>query len=93
MDEKKLEQRLKKLEGEISEIRERERRLHNLVLRLAAINMAVTDIMQKKHWIKPKQFEEQVEKYLGTLDQEISENRTKRYLDKLLRDFGDSEKK
>jgi hypothetical protein len=95
MDEDSLERRLKKLEllfeelaEKVSELGEREKRLHNLLLRLAATGMAVTEIMQKQQMIKPKEFEKQVEGFLRSLDQEISEKKIDRYLENLWKEFG-----
>jgi len=87
----KIEGRLLKLESELKSLSRREKRLHNLVLRLAAINMAVTEAMQKHGQIKPEQFEERVERFLNSLDQEISEKKTGLFLDKIWKQLEDKE--
>ncbi|MBN2287955.1 MAG: hypothetical protein JXQ83_01385 [Candidatus Glassbacteria bacterium] len=94
MDEEKLarrlgriEERLEAIEAGLADLSRREKRLHNLVLRLAAIDMAITEILQKQGQIKPSQFEERVERFIGTLDQEISEKKTGRFLDKIWQEF------
>ena len=83
----KLEQRLKGCEKSIEDLNQKEKRLHNLVLRLSAINMAIAEAMQKHGQIKPKKFKEQVERYIANLDQEISEKKTGHLLEKIWREL------
>jgi hypothetical protein len=83
----KTEQRLRECENRIKDLNRREKRLHNLVLRLSAINMAVTESLQKHGQIKPKKFKEQVERFIANLDQEISEKKTGNLLEKIWREL------
>ena len=83
----KIDEVLKKLESELKDLSRREKRLHNLVLRLAAINMAVTEALQKHRQIKPNEFEKRVGQFLGSLDQEISDKKTGRYLERIWEEF------
>ena len=94
MDQEQFEERLgkiegvlKKMESELKDLSRREKRLHSLVLRLAAINMAVTEALQKHRQIKPDEFEERVGQFLSSLDQEISDKKTGRYLEKIWEEF------
>ena len=94
MNDEELEKRLKEIEKRLRELEKRfvyldrrQRSLHNQVLRLAAIEMAVTEVLQKHGQIKPGKFEEQVERFVGSLDQEISEKKTGRFLDRIWREF------
>lgn len=84
---REIEERLREFESKLEILSRREKRLNNLVLRLAAINMAVTESLQKHSQINPGQFEERVEEFLGSLDQEISEKKTVRYLEKIWQEF------
>ena len=83
----KLEQRLRVIEAKLESISADEKRLHNIVLRLAATSMAISEIMQKRRMIEIRQFEEQVRKNIKTLDQEISQKKTSRYLEDIWKKF------
>ncbi|HUU26245.1 MAG TPA: hypothetical protein VM123_00400 [archaeon] len=94
MDEQNLEKRLEKIErhleglsARLDELADKERKLHNLVLRLAATGMAVSEVLQKRQMIKAKEFEQRVAGFLKTLDQEISEKKTARYLENIWKKF------
>jgi len=84
---REIEERLKEFESKLEILSRREKRLNNLVLRLAAINMAITESLQKHSQINPSQFEKRVEKFLGSLDQEISAKKTVSYLNKIWQEF------
>ncbi|OGG06951.1 MAG: hypothetical protein A3F83_16595 [Candidatus Glassbacteria bacterium RIFCSPLOWO2_12_FULL_58_11] len=94
MDEEEFEKRLGEVERRIrqtdkrlNEISARESRLHNLVLRLAATGMALSEALQRNKLISPAEFEKRVETHLKSLDQEISEKKTSQYLDNLWKEL------
>ncbi len=98
MDDDELEKRLAALERRqreqdrrLRELDERERRLHNLTLRLAATGMAVSEALQRHRLIDPAEFEQRVQGHLQSLDREISQKKTARYLEDLWKERGEPE--
>ena len=94
MDEEEFEKRLGEVERRIrqtdkrlNELSARESRLHNLVLRLSATGMALSEALQRNKLISPAEFEKRVETHLKSLDQEISEKKTSQYLDNLWKEL------
>ena len=82
-----LERRIRYAEQKLSEIREKEARLHNLTLRLAATEMAISEVLQRKGMIVPAEFEKRVETFVKLLDKEISEKKISSYLNKVWKEF------
>ena len=82
-----LERRIRNAEKKLNEISQREGHLHNLTLRLAATEMAISEVLQKHQMIVPAQFEKRVKTFVKSLDKEISEKKISNYLDRLWKDF------
>lgn len=82
-----LERRIRNAEKKLNEISKKEDRLHNLTLRLAANEMAISEVLQKHQMIVPAEFEKRVKTFIKNLDQEISEKKISNYLNKLWDEF------
>jgi hypothetical protein len=82
-----LERRIRHLEREVKELRERDIRRQGVVMRLAATEMALSEVMQQRKMIDPAKFEKRVNGFLVILDQEISEKKITGLLDGLSKKF------
>ena len=82
-----LERRIRNVEKKLNEITKKEDRLHNLTLRLAATEMAISEVLQKHRMIVPAEFEKRVKTFVNSLDKEISEKKISSYLDKVWEEF------
>ena len=86
-----LERRIRELEREVRELREKDIRRQSVVMRLAATQMALSEIMQQRKMIDPAKFEKRVNGFLVILDQEISEKKIGSLLDGVWKKFEDKE--
>ena len=82
-----LERRIRHLEREVKELRDKDIRRQGVVMRLAATEMALSEIMQQRKMIDPATFEKRVNGFLVILDQEISEKKITGLLDGLSKKF------
>ena len=82
-----LERRIRNVEKKLNELSKKEDRLHNLTLRLAANEMAISEVLQKHQMIVPGEFEKRVKTFIKNLDKEISEKKISNYLNKLWDEF------
>lgn len=82
-----LERRIRSAEKKLNEVSKKEERLHNLILRLAATEMAISEVLQKRRLIVPAEFEKRVETFIKSLDKEISEKKISTYLDRVWEEF------
>ena len=78
-----IERRLKIIRDEQKELNQKQNGLTNLLMRLAASQMAIADALQKKKIIEPKSFEETVDRNLGNLDQEMTDRKIKNLLNQV----------
>lgn len=86
-----LERRIRNTEKKLNEVSKKEDRLHNLTLRLAATEMAISEVLQKRQMIVPAEFEKRVETFVKSLDKEISQKKISNYLDKVWEEFDGKE--
>ena len=82
-----LERRIRDAEKKLNEISQKEGHLHNLTLRLAATEMAISEVLQKHKMIVPAEFEKRVKTFVKSLDKEISEKKISNYLDRVWKEF------
>jgi len=82
-----LERRIRDVEKKLNEIYQKEGHLHNLTLRLAATEMAISEVLQKHRMIVPAEFEKRVQTFVKSLDKEISEKKISNYLDRVWKEF------
>ena len=82
-----LERRIRNAEKKLNEISQKESHLHNLTLRLAATEMAISEVLQKRRMIVPAEFEKRVKTFVKSLDKEISEKKISNYLDRVWKEF------
>lgn len=82
-----LERRIRNAEKKLNEISQKEGHLHNLTLRLAATEMAISEVLQKHKMIVPAEFEKRVKTFVKSLDKEISEKKISNYLDRVWKEF------
>ncbi|HLA39990.1 MAG TPA: hypothetical protein VJ417_08335 [Candidatus Glassbacteria bacterium] len=85
---KELERRIRQLENDLRELRESDTRRHGSVMRLAALGMALSEVLQKKKLIGGAEFEKRIEEHLNTLDREISDKKIASYLERIWREYG-----
>ena len=78
-----IERKLKILRDEQHELTKKQNGLNNLLMRLAASQMAIADSLQKKKIIEPKSFEEAVDRNLGNLDQELTDRKIQNILNQV----------